>query len=189
MRVRTFIAFDLPEILKNHIRSVQDRCREFDAAVRWVRPEGVHLTLKFLGDVEEETLPGICSAVERTSADLIECSVRTGDVGAFPNMNRPRVFWLGIKGMPEEVVDFAGNLDRALGKLGFERDGRKLKPHLTLGRVKGRANIGNLTDFLGKADFEELDFKLDTVSVIKSELLPGGARYETLKSVNLKSTE
>jgi 2'-5' RNA ligase len=182
--IRSFVALDLAAPVRQAIIDLQAVLRRSDADVRWVRPEGLHLTLKFLGAVAPPHLQRVhetlCAAVARQPA----LHVRVRGLGAFPNWRRPRVVWVGLHG--DGVVELAACIDAALVTLDFEREQRAFTPHLTLGRVNSPRGWPGLEEIC-KAhlddDFGESD--MSAVTLYRSTLQRGGAVYTALWTIPL----
>ena len=199
-QIRAFIAIELDETHHRALADLQARLkRELAAAktagsataqyVRWVAPENIHLTLKFLGDVESGRLPDLQHAVADACAGIAPFTLTIGGAGAFPDTRRPNVLWVGIGGDVERAVTLAQKIDEACGALGFAREERAFSPHLTLGRVKRDAKP-NDRSFIGEmlvhAKIGALgELRVKRVSVMKSVLTPGGSVYTRLAAVEL----
>jgi 2'-5' RNA ligase len=173
-----FIAMWLPPNLRDRINDfVQDiRGRpEFKASLRWVRPDGMHLTLQFLGEVPRPTVSRIENELGRIEFSPFPVQVR--GVGFFPREEAPRVFWAGVTS--EDFCELAVRVHRQMAALGFQPPAHPLKPHLTLARVKGRFRFDRTLMDVARG-FQEYDFgsaTLDRMVLVESHLSPGGARY------------
>jgi len=178
---RSFIAIDLSDQARRRIDTLVQELRKSDAQVGWVRTEGIHLTLKFLGNVAPESIEGIKSALARTSSHTAPIRIEPAGCGAFPTIKSPRVIWVGLRGQIGPLAELVRRVETALAPLGFEPEGRPFKPHLTLGRVKGRRGLQALKDILlAHLDFTAEPFDAAEVVLYKSELRPDGARYTPL---------
>ena len=186
--IRTFIAIDIPESVLQAIAKVQDKLRRTGLGIRWVRPEGIHLTLKFLGDIEKGDVEKIHEAMKKAVQIASPCTVRGEGLGVFPNFKRPRVLWVGLSGELEMLVALQRALDVQLKDLGFPREKRPFKGHLTLGRVKGRLDGNQLQRTLQRfEDFKTEGFTAEAVTFFQSDLRPTGAVYTKLAEVELGS--
>jgi len=176
--MRTFIAVEIPEEVKEKVGEYIDSLRElFDDNVKWVLPKNLHFTIKFLGEIKESDLSIVEDCVSRTASDFEPFSLRLSSVGFFPSERKPRVFWLGTDGGIDRLIDVYQELESCLESNGFDRDERTFSPHLTIGRVRKFKKVvipGNAHDF------EPVDFKVRRLSVIKSTLTPKGPVYEIL---------
>ena len=188
--VRAFIAIELSPDILAQVGRLQDRVREDlpPGLVRWVHPAGIHLTLKFLGDVDQAALPEIEQALRAACAPHAPFDLRVADMGCFPNPRRPRVVWIGIEDESCSLAPLQRDVERAIAPLGFPTDRRGFHPHLTLGRVKERrqtAQLEALGAYVARAKVRVGQMAVDSVHLMRSELLPGGAVYSALTVVPL----
>jgi len=179
--LRSFIAIDLSDGACRQIEAFIRELRRSDAKVGWVRVEGIHLTLKFLGNVApgliEEIKPVLAGAALQTAPIHIE----PAGCGAFPSMKSPRVIWVGLRGQIGPLAELARQVEAALVPLGFKPEERPFRPHLTIGRVRGRQRLHALQEILlARQDFTAEPFDAYQVILYKSELRPDGARYTPL---------
>ncbi len=149
--------------------------------IRWARPENIHLTLKFLGDVREEVLGDLRAILSETCARHAPFDVGLAGLGAFPSARHARILWAGVSTGSERLRALAADLDAALVPLGFEREERPYAPHLTLGRVRGRPASLDLSPAAGN-----LEFRAQRVELTESTLTPEGAIYRTVGTFALK---
>jgi 2'-5' RNA ligase len=184
--IRAFVAIELsPEVLAA-LGQVQDRLRrgEGGQAGRWVKAEGIHLTLKFLGEVPAERLEAIYQAVGQACLGRTPFELTVAELGCFPSLRRPRVVWVGVHEETGQLAGLQEAVERELNRLGFPPEGRKFTPHLTLARVQDRASpreIEALGKVVGTAQIGELArMRVEAVSVMKSDLRPEGAIYTEL---------
>jgi 2'-5' RNA ligase len=190
--LRLFVACPLPIELKEALTAVQDELRAQGARARWVRPEGIHLTLKFLGAVEEGHVATITSALERVIAPF-EVRLRIDRLGAFPSVSsaRLRVVWAGLSGDIDALAALAARVESALEPLGFPREGRPFAPHLTLARVPDEAGgeerraLGAMIQGLRPPPLPAI--VLSEVHLMRSVLGRGGARYSELAAFPKKA--
>lgn len=179
--VRAFIAVALPEGVKLFLKELLAQLRSFGGNVRWTRPEGIHLTLKFLGNVDRSRLPELQKEISRALLPHAAMRLRLAGMGAFPGLNRPRVIWVGINDPQEGLPPAVADLERALERLGFESEKRRFSPHLTLGRVKaGRLGPDLLDAIRQKIDLSGPSFDADHAILFQSILKPSGAEYHPL---------
>ena len=156
--------------------------------LRTVDPNGVHFTLKFLGDVPERELPSIHWAISLAAGPHEPFLVEVGGFGAYPNELSPRVLWLGVQ-ISQALLSLRTDLEDRLALLGFERDRREWTPHLTLGRARDRASKSDLRRAIRTLTAMppvSQSMGVSSVSLVRSTLLPGGAAYRTLASVSLR---
>lgn len=179
--IRTFLAIELPEEIKTQLRNIQDRLKANVKGIRWTRPEGIHLTLKFFGNVSENDIANISSVVEKKTKDVRPVTLNVETVGAFPNFKRPRVIWIGISGAVEGLSVLQKEIDTDIEALGFQKESRGFRPHLTLGRVKSPKEVKGLSKITedGKS-YAAGSFIAGGLTLFKSELTPKGAIYTKL---------
>lgn len=180
--VRAFLAVDLPEEMTRGIAAIQNRLKkQFGGGVRWVRPEGIHLTLKFFGDIPLSAVETIGGVVNENVRGLSPLALQVRKIGAFPNANRPRVIWLGIEGDVSRLITLQKKIDAGLQAYGFEREDRSFSPHLTLGRVKSPKGMAGLDRMIEEADaYSAGEFQTAELILFKSDLKPDGAVYTKL---------
>lgn len=188
--LRSFIAVEIPlEIQQNIYKATSNLRKEIDTLVRWVPPENMHLTLKFLGDVSPSNVEFLMQML-RNEAENVNCfTIHVTGLGSFPNLKRPRVIYIGIHA-PAGLEALHRGIESASRRLGYESEERPFSPHLTMGRVKQSATVtdqqkirrcieGTQVDVLGTA-------RVDSVHLYKSELKPSGSVYTRLYSAPLK---
>jgi 2'-5' RNA ligase len=191
-QIRSFIAIELPEEVKTGLRRLQTELKLPEHTfVKWVAPESVHLTLKFLGNISPQKVAEITGVMEQASQGVGPFQLEVTEVGAFPNLRQPRVLWLGIKGAIDKLVAWQQRIDSGLVPLGFAKETRAFTPHLTLARLrdgtlpKDRLGFGEL---ITKTPVQvSYKVNVNSLSLMKSQLLPGGAVYSRLTEVKLKS--
>ncbi len=188
--LRAFIAIKLSEELKGHIGEVQAELkrRAFGLdGLGWVRPEGIHLTLRFLGDIVEEQVEALGAMLRDVAAGMTPFVLDARGIGTFPNSRMPRVIWLGLHGTPESMAALRrmqARIEDGVAGLGFPRESREFTAHLTLARVRDRKSGAALAKVLGaNQDRAVGSFIAASVGLIKSELRPSGAVYTTLVEV------
>ena len=181
--VRSFIAIETPEEIRNKIFETFDRVRRQTSGIKWAEPAGMHLTLKFLGDVEaslieEEIIPRLDLSLSPESS----LQLTVGGVGLFPSLHKPRVFWVGIGGDAVGLKRIQSKIERDLKDLPVHHEDREFHPHLTLGRIKA-PNSKNLWAKILE-EYEKIDFgsfAAGSIVLFKSELTRAGANYTKLK--------
>lgn len=179
--VRTFVAIDLPSRLQEALSGLEKELQEARAPVTWVKPERIHLTLKFLGDVAPERIPEIQKILDEVAQSASPFRVEPAGCGAFPTLKQMRVIWVGLQGEGTALSCLQQAVEEAMVQLGFKREERPFKPHLTLGRVKGRQHLRLLQELLlERQSFKAEAFDVTELVLYKSELRPEGARYTPL---------
>jgi RNA 2',3'-cyclic 3'-phosphodiesterase len=180
--LRLFVAVDVPDGLKEQIEaSVVDPLRPALAEAKWTRPEGRHLTLAFLGEVDEGRIGEITDALRSASAKHAPFEAAFDRIGGFPNDRRPRVLWVGIGTGADEMIAIQRDVADALEPLGFAPDDRPFHPHLTLARFPRPKTIGTLP----ATAVPTTSFRVEEIVLFRSQLHPKGARYSVVEAIPL----
>ena len=190
-QVRSFIAIELPEEVISGLHQLQAELKSAGHTfVKWVAPGGIHLTLKFLGNISPRKVAEITKVMERASQEVSAFQLEIGGLGAFPSLGQPRVLWLGIGGEVDKLVDLQQRIDAGLVPLGFAHEKRPFAPHLTLARLREGTSPRERRNFGESVMKTPLEFNyaiaVDSLSLMRSQLLPGGAVYSCLSEVKLK---
>lgn len=180
--MRAFIAIDLPERIKRKIAKLENDLKKCDLAFRWVKPENLHLTLKFLGDINQEQVSKIKEAIAKVSDKFSAFKASFNGFGFFPNERRPRVFFISID-KKKLLKSIATELEEELETLGFKKEG-KFKSHITLARIKDLKNIECLKSKIKNTQLDE-KFPTDTIILYKSTLTKEGPIYGKIFKSNL----
>ena len=191
-QIRSFIAIELPRNVKDGLARLRSELERAEHPfVKWVNPESIHLTLKFLGNIPFKQVAEITKAIEAASKGISPFHLEISGLGAFPNLKQPRVLWVGIKGEIDKLVSLQQNIDLALAPLGFAKEERPFVPHLTLARIregaspKERKSFGEL---VMSTSFEiSYPFDVEAVSLMRSQLTPAGAIYTRLFMTKLET--
>jgi 2'-5' RNA ligase len=184
--LRLFIAVELTPELRQAIGRVQAELRGQlpPRVVRWTDPDGIHLTLKFLGDTPGEKTPAIVQAMTAAAAGFAPCTLAVAGLGCFPSPRQPRVLWVGVPAVPKALTGVQRALDLHLARLNYPRETRAFSPHLTLGRVNDRATADErqtLSALLGRMQIAELgQLPVQELVLFQSDLRPQGAIYTAL---------
>lgn len=187
--MRLFIALNLPKKLRTRIHRAAKPLRDEDMPVRWVDPEHYHVTLKFLGEVRRERVPGIEGGMARIAAETRAFDTGLAGFGAFPTIRRPRVIWLGVGANPE-LRCLKQDLEWTLGEVGFEAETRAFHPHVTLGRADGQGGAGafrGLDELVAAMSFEG-EVRVHTIDLMRSHLSKDGPLYSVVSSTRLASS-
>ena len=183
-RIRTFIAVGIDKIVRDHAVALQEALGRSGADVKWVEPENLHVTLLFLGEVDDRELPAVCRVVADVAAGLAPFEMSVEGAGAFPNARRPKTLWVGVGEGLEELVTLHDALEPPLLDLGcYRREERQYTPHLTLGRVKGEAGTDQLATALARrTDWQGGRVRVREVLVMSSDfsVRPEGPTYTVL---------
>jgi 2'-5' RNA ligase len=184
--MRSFVAVEIPQEIRRGLASLQGELGECGSVVQWVRPEAIHLTLKFLGEIDPARVEAIRHAAGRVVGRHPPFPLRVAGMGCFPGFDRPRVVWVGLTGDEGRLQALQGEMESCLEGLGFPRETRPFRPHLTLGRVRSpRGRDRLLARIQGLMGLELGRFDVTTVTQFRSELRPSGARYTPLWEARL----
>lgn len=196
--LRLFVAFALSSDVARRLRGIIADLRPHSRlaggrnSVKWVDADKIHLTIKFLGATPLEKVDSIVDAIDWAIDNAINRALQNGDtkdkpmiyliesVGVFPNLNRPRVLWVNLNGDLQRLRDFVNRVEESLEQLGFPKEKRSFKPHLTLGRVREREDVSALARILESYQIETIPVTLDHVVLFKSDLRPTGPIYTPL---------
>jgi len=158
--------------------------------VKWVRSQNIHLTLKFLGNINKTDTEIVGKVIRESACGYSPIFLTTKGIGAFPDIKRPRVIWIGITGQIKQLISLQKRLDERLDAIGFPKDNRPFRGHLTLARIKRRINPQRLIDVIKYySEFESETFIADNIHLFKSDLKSSGAVYTKLISVPLRIIE
>lgn len=184
--MRTFVAINLPHEAKELLRGVQTALDRGFRGVSWVKPESMHLTLKFLGEIDEARAADAAAALERAAAGAARFDLEIEGVGAFPNARNPRVVWAGVRPVPG-LMALQQAVEKALRETGFEAEDRPFSPHLTLCRVKSPVDGRALGSLVAGAAPVRTSFTVSSFAFMKSVLKPSGALHAPIKEFALKA--
>ena len=176
--MRLFFAINLPAGEQERLHRAVARLRTSDLPVRWVPPQNLHLTIRFIGSVEARRIEDLRRAGARAAAAIAPFEARLGGIGAFPNTRRPRVIWVGVQ-KAEPLLALHAALEQALAPLGFAPENRAFEPHITLGRVRDGArpsDFARLEELTASVHYAGI-LPVRSLDLMHSELGPGGARY------------
>ncbi len=183
--MRTFIAIDLDPGLKGMLLELVGTLKRKGADVRWVQSQGLHLTLKFLGEVGAEAMPAVENVLRTAASGHRPFPLVLSGTGTFPGGKRPRVLWVGVREEPD-LMGLQEDIDAGLEKEGYPREARAFHPHLTLGRVKGPSYIEEAVRELGKKrDTVFGEMTVRKVAMFESVLKPQGAEYRVAEEFEL----
>ena len=180
--IRAFLALDPPPEVLRKIADIQGTLRKnIQGALSWVRPEGIHLTLKFFGNLAAKDVSAVSEVVAGQAAGARPLNLEAKGLGVFPDTRRPRVLWLGICGEVERLIALQQAIDRGLETRGFAREQRPFRAHLTLARIKSPRGLEGLDSVIaGKGSESAGKFMATGLTLFKSDLTPKGAIYTTL---------
>lgn len=184
--MRLFIALDPSEEQRGKLQALQLRLARSLDGVKWVRPEGLHLTLKFLGEQQAEVVPSIAAAMRKAAASAGPFELQYGGAGVFPSPGRARIVWSGILGGAGETKNLAASLERELVKKGFPPENRPFRAHITLGRARMPLPEKELLRLLDtEGSFTTGPAPATSMRLYESRLTPQGAHYTALEEILL----
>jgi len=184
--IRTFVAIELDDNTKAHIAAAIETLRQKRIDnLRLVRPEGVHLTLKFLGDIEDSQVPLVADAMKHAASQQTSFSLTLGAPGVFPNTKRARVLWIGLDGELKALKFLQAEVEKALTSVGFAAERQPFNPHLTIGRMHHRASRFDRQRAIDALFAVGLPanqtISVESISLMKSTLQPSGAVYQRIR--------
>ncbi|MCX7822753.1 MAG: RNA 2',3'-cyclic phosphodiesterase [Syntrophobacterales bacterium] len=185
--IRAFIAIDLPEIVKRDLENLQKILMSETKKIRWVRPEGIHLTLKFLGNIRINFIQKIEEIIKGVVQHYKPLRLTPKGCGAFPSLKNIRVIWVGLEGDVDILRELQKTLEQELEVIGFPKEDRHFTPHLTLGRAKDSYRDERLSKalLLNASTFQSSSFYADEIVIFKSTLTPSGAIYSKISAIKL----
>jgi 2'-5' RNA ligase len=187
MDIRSFLAFELSTEMKSKVNGVYENVRNSRLEVRWVRPQGIHITVVFMGDVREEDIAAIGNEMGKVCSEFASFRASLKGMGCFPSCRNPRVIWIGLEAEIERMSSFREDLQKRLVPFGVKAEKRGFNPHLTLGRFKkpsrDESEIGKLID--KHKDLTSPVCSLHELVLFKSDLKPDGAIYTKMLSSSL----
>ena len=188
-KLRLFIAIELPSNIIDGLRNVQEELKDKSNKPSWAKPENIHLTLKFLGDIETNKIDSMVNILEGIAGKSFSFEISVKGVGTFPAAGTPRVIWVGIE-ENKDMLQLYNNIEEGLATLGVEKERRDFKPHLTLGRIKFLNDRAGLKRGLEKvAGLNLARFAVAGFALFKSTLTPEGAIHTRLKEYTLQTTD
>jgi 2'-5' RNA ligase len=180
--IRAFLAMDPPPEVLRRIADIQEVLKKtLRGSISWVRPEGIHLTLKFFGDMAADNLPPISEVVSRQAAGMRPLHLNIKGLGVFPGIRRPRVLWLGVGGEVARLIVLQKVLAQGFETCGIKKEERPFRAHLTLARIKSPQGLSGLDKVLEEKEAESAgSFEAKGLILFKSDLTPKGAIYTVL---------
>ena len=190
-QIRSFIAIELPDELRLRLDQLQAGLKSGrQSGVKWTDPNSIHLTLKFLGNIATDKVGEITRAIEEAARGIPPFHLEVKGLGAFPNLKRVQVVWVGITGELDKLGRLQQGMESNLANLSFAPESRQFTPHLTLARLRNQATLNerqSLGQLLAETKFEAAAIKVDAISLMKSQLTREGAIYSRLSSVRLSN--
>ena len=182
--IRLFIALSIQPEVKTNLDTIITDLKSKGGKVKYVNPNNIHLTIKFLGNTEESKVDRIISQLDNAANNISPILSNLTKLGGFPNLKNPRVIWVDIEKNREQIINLGKTVDTALTEIGFDKDTKPFTPHLTLGRVKDNNGLNSLTDFIQQYKFNEIPLLFNSLSLIQSTLTQKGPYYKTLHKIN-----
>ncbi|MFH1032751.1 MAG: RNA 2',3'-cyclic phosphodiesterase [Chloroflexota bacterium] len=186
--IRSFVAIELPDDIKSKLGKLIAQLKARNSGVKWVDANNIHLTLNFLGNVASDKIDEVTKAMEESAREIPPFQIEVKELGAFPNLRRVQVVWVGMQDELEPLGKLKQNLDFNLELIGFTPESRPFSPHLTLGRVRNEASFEErqkLGELISNTQFEGGSFKVEAVSLMKSQLTRQGSIYTRMSLTKL----
>jgi len=184
--MRTFIALEVPSDVISALAALQEDLKSFRADIAWINSNNIHLTLKFLGEVDKQLCTEIQQACLETASKFSPFKLSLNGTGVFPNVRHPRVLWVGLAGETQILGQLQEQIDQRMAEFGFEPEEKDFRPHLTIGRIKSNRNVSEL---IGRAEgysLPSLSFHVREILLMKSDLHPEGASYSELAKMKMR---
>lgn len=186
--LRAFIAVDMSDEARGRLAQAIDSLSSLGlSGVRWVKPEGMHLTLKFLGDIDPSLVEKVTEAIELAARDTKPFMLSLSQPGGFPTLGDPRVLWVGLVGDLERLYSLQRAVESQMQRLGFPREKRRFSPHVTLGRVREGTRVGErhrIGDAFSRIAVDDVSaWRVGAVHLMRSTLTPTGAIYSQLARI------
>lgn len=186
--MRLFLGIELTDPLRAQVDRIQSLLRPSRADVRWVDAEGAHLTLHFLGEIDEDAVRRVDEAIAAAVTGTPAIDLRLEGVGAFPDERRPRVVWVGCYGEIDKLEALHDGIGEALRRLHIGTEARRFHPHVTLGRVRSPRHLARLASLIGKLRDSRLgNLPVHEIVLFHSQLTPSGARYSAVSRYRLRA--
>jgi RNA 2',3'-cyclic 3'-phosphodiesterase len=184
--MRCFIAIEVPSEIKSAFVALQNDLRSAGADVAWTNPDNVHLTLKFLGEIDKKLVSKVEQVCLETISSMSPFKLGIDRIGLFPNERHPRVLWIGLGGELETLEKLQEQLDERLAGIGFEIEEKDFQPHLTVGRIRSNKNLREMLKRSDGYSLPSLSFVVQEIVLMKSDLLSSGACYSELAKARMK---
>lgn len=178
--IRLFIAFPIESAVKKHLAAISGRFKSISPTVKWVDPNNMHLTARFLGDTDPKIIQPIVELIQSTCEKFGPVQATVERIGGFPNLKRPRVLWVGLSELADNLTPIVQELQNGLRGLGISPDEKRFKAHLTLARIKQPLGLERFLEELERFKFEPIQITFDRMELIESILTPQGPIYKTL---------
>jgi 2'-5' RNA ligase len=184
-KIRCFIAIELSREIRQFLEQIENKLKQSIIGIKWVRPENIHLTLKFLGHIDKKVIGGVKKIISQIAHEYKSFTIRLSVPGAFPNPEYPRVIWIGIDIGVEECTSLAQHLEEKLVSLGIEKESRPFHPHLTLARIKLLKDKSLVKDAFTALKIPQIEMAVSKITLFQSILSSEGATYTILYEAKL----
>jgi len=182
-KFRAFIAIDVEQ--SSQITDIVNDLNNSGANIKLVKPENMHITIKFLGDTDEKFVGRIREIMEKSVENIESFEIKLKSIGVFPNQDYIKIIWIGIE-QYEKIVEIAKKINKGLSKIGFKKEKREFSPHLTIGRVKNSKNKDKILHIINRYENTEFNtYKIKSIKLIKSELRSKGPIYTTIEEIKI----
>lgn len=187
MRKRIFIAINISEEARTQANNYLENLRKDFRPLRvgWERAEKLHLTLKFLGEIDEKQLMDLEKIVEQTARKIKKFNIGLAGTGIFPDLRKARVLWIGVTDKDKVLPEIFELLNTELTKLGFQRENKAFRPHLTIARLREPEKSRSLAERHLAEKFEPVEFEVAEIVIYESRLLPTGSKYSIVSKFEL----
>ena len=185
--MRLFIAFPLEPAVTRRLGEIVAEFQKLGGPIKWVEPNNLHLTTRFLGETADTKVDSLIKMVTAAASHASPIHSVIHQIDGFPNLHRPRVIWAGLDRKATKLALIATEIERAVQQIGFPAEAKPFNPHLTLGRVREGARIGNSLDYLLHYKFTPIPVTFDRLALIKSTLMPSGPIYDILHEARFGS--
>ncbi|MFH1612459.1 MAG: RNA 2',3'-cyclic phosphodiesterase [bacterium] len=190
MIIRSFISIELSKTIKSNLIKIQNFLKTSNSDVKWEKQENHHLTLLFLGNIDESQLKQIIPTLNNAMKNFPSFKIKLENINILPNLQDPRVIWLGVSNEKEKIIYLHNLIAKELKNIGVKTEKRKFSPHITLGRIKSNVKINKLITLIRNIKTSNIsnidDFKVKQISLMKSILMPKGSIYIPLENFNLE---
>lgn len=183
--IRTFIAVDIPQEIKMKLDKLISTLRPFGPDIKWVKAANLHITLRFLGDISKDSIAGLAQEIDANVKSFGKFQLALSGLGAFPNLRRPKVIWVGSGAGADRLMALALLVEKSCIDGGFGEGDKPFSSHLTIGRVKFPKALNQLIAKIESTKFELAPFDVDEVIVFRSDLSPAGPKYTRLETVKV----
>ncbi len=183
--IRTFIAVELPQDTKMAVDKLTTELRDYGSGINWVKAANLHITLRFLGDIDEQLIPNLTEHIKTNIYSFGKFDLSFLGLGGFPNMKTPRVIWAGTETGNDKLRDLATSVELSCIESKLGRGDKRFLPHLTIGRVKNPYGIDKLLRKIESKSFCTEPFEINEIIIFKSDLSPSGPKYTPLETIKL----